>query len=103
MKAKIVVCKVYFSDLQDYKLRPVLIYKELWQDYLFLPLTTNLTRKGIKISPEDVKGSLIKQSVVVIPKFWVIHKAYIKEIVWELKSEIFEKVVKMVCDELWCI
>jgi hypothetical protein len=37
--------KVYFTDLSDFKIRPVLFYKKIGNDYLFLPLTTNLKRK----------------------------------------------------------
>ena len=72
-------------------------------DFLFLPLTTNLNRNWYIITKWDLKEwKLIKDSIVVILKFGVINKDFIVKKVDELKKEKFNEIKKMVCLELNC-
>jgi len=95
-----------YSDFKTFKGRPVLVFKTLDKsDVLVLPLTTNLKRKGIVIKNDDLKeGSLKKESVVIIPKVTSVDSSIILEEhkIAILKDEVFEKVLKGLCEEFGC-
>jgi hypothetical protein len=94
---------VYFTDLSDYKIRPVLIFKKLWDDYLFLPLSWNLKKEGIVVSWKDLEwGDLKKESIIIVPKCWIIYKENILKVIAKLKEEVFQEVNRMLCRSLWC-
>lgn len=67
--------KIPYADFSEFKARPILLFKELVNDFLFLPLTSNLNRNGILLKNDDLeKGSLKKESVVIVPKISAIDK-----------------------------
>jgi hypothetical protein len=48
MVGKIFLAKIYFTDMAAHKERPILlIHQYRNDDFLFLPLTTNLTLAGV--------------------------------------------------------
>ncbi len=62
MVSRIFLAKIYFTDLSDYKIRPVLIVKDLEEDCICLPLTTQHNYPGIMISSNDfLEGALKKR------------------------------------------
>ena len=69
MVGKIFLAKIYFTDMADHKERPILlIYQYRDEDFLFLPLTTNLTMPGVSISSSDLSSGVLKKpSVVIVP------------------------------------
>ncbi len=71
MVKQIVLAKIYFTDLTSFKLRLILLIKKYRdEDFLFLPLTTNLKIRGIKITADDLShGKLKAPSVVIHFKF----------------------------------
>ncbi len=95
-----------YSDFKHYKGRPVLVFKTIDKnDLLVLPLTTNLQRKGIVICNEDLeKGSLKKESVVIVPKITAIDASLIVEnhYIATLKSDTFNRVLNALCADLGC-
>ncbi len=95
-----------YSDFKTFKGRPVLVFKELGkEDLLVLPLTTNLSRDGVKITKDDLKkGSLKKDSVVIVPKLTAIDSSLIQKdnFIARLKSKSFGKVKKKICLEFEC-
>ncbi len=94
---------VYFTDLSEYKIRPVLLFKKMQEDYLFLPLSSNLKKTGIIISSKDLKWWDLKQkSVIIIPKCWVIYKDSILKVIAELKEDVFQKVKLIMCKAIEC-
>lgn len=101
---KIVLVKVYFTDLSEYKIRPVYIFKNYDnEDYMFLPLSSNINRKWFIIDDSYLKNWSLKQkSVIIIPKIWIIHKSLILEEIWELNLKYVFEVSKSICNELWC-
>lgn len=104
MVKKIFLAKIYFTDMVNYKERPILlIHQYRDEDFLFLPLTTNLQLQGLSISSADLlSGTLKKPSVIIIPKISILHKSlFIKEI-GELQEAVFREVMKKVCDSLNC-
>ncbi len=95
-----------YSDFKTFKGRPVLVFKELEkEDILVLPLTTNLNRKGVRITKDDLKkGSLKKDSVVIVPKLTAIDSSLIQEdnFIAQLKTKSFGRVHKEICLEFEC-
>ena len=56
MVKKLFLAKIFFTDLSNYKLRPILLIKEYKdEDFLYLPLTTNLELKGITLNRASTK------------------------------------------------
>jgi len=104
MEWKIVLIKVFFTDLSDYKIRPVLIFKKYENlDYMFLPLTSNLSKKWIKISNKNlINWNLDTESVILIPKFWIVSKDLIIKEIAQLDIEILFKIWQNICKEFWC-
>ncbi len=101
---RIVLVKVYFTDLSEYKIRPVYIFKKYdEQDFMFLPLSSNLNRNGVIISNICLKKWTIdRESIVIIPKIWIIHKTLILKEIWILKTNKIKEISTEICSELWC-
>jgi mRNA interferase MazF len=95
-----------YSDFKKSKARPVLVFKLLEKDdILVLPLTTNLTRKGLILTNNDiVNGSLKKDSVVIIPKLTAIDSSLISKnnIIATITKEKMKQIKQMLCLEFQC-
>ena len=105
MVKNIYFIEIPYSNFQKTKGRPILIFKELENDFLFLPLTSNLSRNGIILKNLDLsKGNLKKDSVVIVPKISAIDKNLIKNsrYIATVKNEKFLEILDIVCFELNC-
>ncbi|MFA4925023.1 MAG: type II toxin-antitoxin system PemK/MazF family toxin [Ignavibacteriaceae bacterium] len=104
MVRKLYLAKIFFTDLTNYKLRPVLLIKEYKdEDVLYLPLTTNLELKGININNGDLEKESLKQtSVVIVLKIGILHKKFLVKELGIVNKEIFSKVMKEFCTEFNC-
>ena len=106
MVGSIYFIEMPYSDFRDFKGRPVLVFREIDKsDVLVLPLTTNLNREGIVISNKDIeKGSLKKESVVIVPKITAIDSSLIGEsnLIATLKEKTFQKVLQEICNNFEC-
>ena len=106
MVGSIYFIEMPYSDFRQFKGRPVLVFKEIDKnDVLVLPLTSNLKRKGIIITNQDVvEGSLRKESVVIVPKITALDAELIVKSrkIATLKKTTFEKVFKEICDKFEC-
>ena len=95
-----------YSDFKQFKARPVLVFKVLDKnDLLILPLTTNLQREGIVVTSKDIeKGSLKKDSVVIVPKLTAIDQSLISKQrhIATLKAKTFKTVSKEICVKFEC-
>jgi len=95
-----------YSDFRQVKGRPVLVYKSIDKnDFLILPLTTNLNRDGIIITSEDIQdGRIKKDSVVIVPKLTAVDSSLIigSKFIASLKKESFTKIKKELCLKLDC-
>ena len=104
MVKKIVLAKIYFTDFKDYKIRPIFIvkaYKD--EDFLYLPLTTNIKLEGILIKNTDLdQGYLKEDSIVVVPKIGILHKDFIEKEIATLKISTFKKILKAICKNFGC-
>jgi len=95
-----------YSDFRQFKARPVLVFKEVdKKDLLILPLTTNLTREGIIVTKNDIeKGSLKKDSIIIVPKITAIDTSLITQnkYIATLKKSTFQKVLIEICTKFKC-
>jgi len=95
-----------YSNFRQFKGRPVLLFKVIDNnDMLILPLTTNLQRDGVVINNNDIeKGSLKKESVVIVPKITAIDISLIVEThyIATLKTDSFKKIHKSICYKIDC-
>ena len=76
MVGKICLAKIYFTDLSEYKIRPVLVIKELGEDCICLQLTSQYHNNRLVVTNKDcIDGSLRKDSLIVVPKNFTLHKS----------------------------
>ena len=95
-----------YSDFTKSKGRPVLVFKEIDKnDFLILPLTSNLKREGFLITRDDIEDGRIKnESIIVIPKLTAVDSSLIQgsKFIASLKKESFVKVKNQLCLKLEC-
>jgi mRNA-degrading endonuclease toxin of MazEF toxin-antitoxin module len=106
MVGSIYFIQMPYSDFREFKGRPVLVLKQIDKnDVLVLPLTTNLKREGVVITAKDIdKGSLKKESVVIVPKITAIDAGLISKTqqIATLKKKTFSKILTEMCSKLEC-
>ena len=106
MVGSIYYIEMPYSDFRQFKGRPVLVFRKIDKDnFLILPLTTNLQREGMKITNSDiVRGSLRKESVVIVPKITAIDHSLIldEHFIASLSDESFQILETMICQKLGC-
>jgi len=104
MVGNIYFFNIAYSNFKQSKGRPILIIKELENDFLFLPLTSNLSRDGFLLKNTNLKdGYLQKDSVIIVPKISVIDKNLIKseaKYIATIKPKIFSNIFKLICNKL---
>lgn len=104
MVGKIYLAKIYFTDLSDYKIRPVLVIKELETDCVCLQLTTQYHDNKIVIQKSDLSdGILKKDSLVVVPKNFTLHNSILFKYLGTLKMEKQKEIFKIFCQQIGCI
>ena len=104
MVGKIYLAKIYFTDLSEYKIRPVIVIKEYGEDCICLPLTSNLEHHGILLAQEDMSdGSLKKESMVVFPKNFTLHKSILFKHIATVTSKKYTTVFTAFCEQMGCI
>ncbi len=103
MVGKIYLAKIYFTDLSEYKIRPVLIIKELGDDCICLQLTSQYHDKKLIISNNDlVDGNLKKDSLVVVPKNFTLHKSILFKYLATLNTTKQKFIFEMFCQKIGC-
>ena len=103
MVGKIYLSKIYFTDLSEYKIRPALVIKELGDDCICLPLTTKTKKNGIIINSNDLEsGELKKESLIIIPKNFTLHKSILFKYLATIKNDKLNTIFTAFCHELGC-
>ena len=104
MVGDIYLAKIYFTDLSAYKLRPVLVIKELDDDCMCLQLTTQTKTGRLTIGQQDlVKGGLKKESFVIVPKNFTLHKSIFVKYLATLNLELTGKITREFCLAMGCV
>jgi len=98
--------KMPYSDFTKSKGRPVLVFQSISKDdFLILPLTSNLLEEGITITTDDIAdGTLKRKSVIIVPKLTAVDSSLIKgsRFIASLKEKSFLHVKKKLCEKLEC-
>ena len=63
MVGRIYLAKIYFTDLSEYKIRPVLVLRVYGEDCLCLPLTSNLKREGFLLGANDLADGFFEKTI----------------------------------------
>jgi len=102
MVGKIYLAKIYFTDLSEYKIRPILVIKELGEDCICLQLTSQVNNNEILISNSDlIQGSLKKESLVV-PKNFTLHKSILFKYIASIENKKLNQIFTLFCREIGC-
>jgi len=81
MVADIFLAKIYFTDLSDYKIRPVLIIRDIDSDVIVLQLTSQANKDRLTISKNDlIRGELKKIRLLLFQKILLFINQYCKNI-----------------------
>ncbi len=105
MVKNIYFVEIPFSNFGNKKGRPILLFKELENDFLFLPLTTNLQRNGVIIEQKDLeKGTIKNKSIIIVPKIGTVDKKLIAKSRYfaTIKNSKFLEVNSFICKSLEC-
>ena len=103
MVGKIYLSKIYFTDFSSYKIRPVLVIKQLDADSICLQLTSQLREDRIKIENSDlIFGSLKKSSMVVVPKNFTLHNSMLFRHIATINSQKLSDIYEVFCNEIGC-
>ncbi len=103
MVGTIYLAKIYFTDLSAYKIRPVLVLKELGDDCICLQLTAQYKNEKIIISSKDLDaGELKKESMIVVPKNFTLHKTILFKYLGTIKEKKLSEIFELFCREIGC-
>ena len=106
MVGGVYLAKIYFTDLSDFKIRPVLVLKQIDQDCICLQLTTQLKKlknHALILTNNDlIDGSLRKDSLVVVPKNFTIHKSILFKKLGSVNSQKMDSIYQVFCKEIGC-
>lgn len=103
MVGKIYLAKIYFTDLSDYKIRPVLVIKELGEDCICLQLTSQYHDNRLVVSNKDfLDGSLKKDSLIVVPKNFTLHKSILFKYLATLNETKQKSIFEIFCQQIGC-
>ncbi|NPA11730.1 MAG: type II toxin-antitoxin system PemK/MazF family toxin [Epsilonproteobacteria bacterium] len=100
----IFLAKIFFTDLSEYKIRPVLVFKDLDEDVICFQISTRFKKERIIITNDDLEdGKLKKESVVIVPKNFTINKNILIKKIGVLKKDKFKEVFNLFCEKIECI
>jgi hypothetical protein len=95
MVREIHLANIYFTDGVGSKVRPILLLKaNSFKDILYLPLTSNISTKGVKIDSNDLDdGFLPKTSIVVYEKPGVIDPSLLVKKIGTLQANTYQQII----------
>lgn len=103
MVGDIYLAKIYFTDLSDYKIRPVLVVKRLGEDCMCLQLTSQLHHDGLLITPQTlISGHLKKESMLLLPKNFTLHPSIFTKYLASVSDVFLQSVMAGLCADLGC-
>ena len=103
MVGEIYLAKIYFTDLSAYKIRPVLILRDIENDVICLQLTSQFRNGRILIDQKDlIDGKLKKSSLVVVPKNFTIHKSILHKYLGKISDRKLDEINSIFCKSIGC-
>jgi len=101
---EIYLAKIYFTDLSQYKIRPVLVIKEMGDDRICLQLTSKYDNERIKLEKSDLTdGTLKRDSLVVVPKNFTLHRKILFKYIGRISDKKLSEIYDIFCHDIGCI
>lgn len=107
-QADIVLCKFYFSDMQQFKNRPVLVLKDNlpFDDFIAIPISSkihNLHEDEYMLENSEFdNGTIPLSSKLMIRKTFVVSKASVEKRYGTLSQKSFLKYHNYFCSYFGC-
>lgn len=107
-QGELVLCKFYFSDLQESKLRPVVVFKDNlpFDDFIGIPVSSKITvlheDESLIEQADFLAGTLPKRSKVMVRKTFVISKQVVIKSYGELSQKRFQQLQLDFCHYFGC-
>ncbi|MEA3383857.1 MAG: type II toxin-antitoxin system PemK/MazF family toxin [Campylobacterota bacterium] len=104
----IVLCEFYFSDLNSFKTRPVLVFKDNlpYDDFIAIPISSkidNLKKDEFLLTSEEFKiGNIPKKSKMILRKTFVVSKKVVLKKYGTLSEDSFNKYKSEFCKYFHC-
>ena len=103
MVGRIYLAKIYFTDLSEFKIRPVIVLRVYGEDCVCLPLTSNLKNKGFLLGTNDLAdGFLKRESKVVFPKSFTLHRSILIKQIATVREDILSTIHVEFCKKMDC-
>jgi mRNA interferase MazF len=103
MVGRVYLAKIYFTDLSEFKIRPVLVLRVYGEDCLCLPLTSNLNHEGFLLGSSDLAdGFLKKESKVIFPKSFTLHRSILVKYIAAINQDVLSKIHVEFCKKMDC-
>jgi len=103
MVGKIYLAKIYFTNGENYKIRPILILKEnSFKDYIYIPFTTQASNiNSVQFSNNDlITGVFQKTSYLIIDKTCSIQSTLLTKEIGQISEEKLHEVFNSYCNFL---
>ena len=89
-----------FSDFKNFKLRPVLLWEDLWNDYIVMPITTSKINNFWEYFLEKNNTNKLKSSSYLKPfNINTVDKTIITWKLWEVKKSDLINISKLFCNK----
>lgn len=99
-KWDILIINFPFSDFKSFRLRPVLLWEDLWNDILIMPITSNNNNLFWNyILFKDEINNLKVDSYLKPFNLNTVDKSIVKWKLWEIEDKNLNKIQKIVCDK----
>ena len=104
----IVLCEFYFSNLNQSKKRPVLVFKDNlpFDDFIAIPISSkigNMTKYEILIELKNFEnGSIPVKSKLILRKTFVVSKSAVIKKYGTVKEDFFKYTKKQFCKYFEC-
>jgi len=103
MVGEIYLAKIYFTDFSRYKIRPVLIIKQLGDDCICLQLTYKSKSDRVTIDNDNLLiGKIKRKSFVVIPKNFTMHRDLLFKKIATVNDKKISKISDNFCIAIGC-
>ncbi len=89
-----------FSDFSSFKLRPLLLWEDLWDDFLVMPITSNKNNLFWNFSiKRDCDNNLKVDSYLKPFNINTVDKSIVKWKLWKISKKEVRKIQKLFCDK----
>jgi len=103
MVGKLYLAKIYFTDLSEYKMRPILVIKTIDDDCICLQVTSQYKDERIRLTNGDlIDGRLEKESLVIVPKNFTLHKKILTKYLGQISDKKLFEIYHIFCNQIGC-